>query len=553
MDTRGDGHLLSESGGNKRSASAALERGADGDVEGKGPKKHQKRHDWIVMYEALVRFGNEHGHCNVPLRYQKVKVNETDSAHLGAWLATQRREHLNGKMKPERLVLMQKLVDSNMLEWSPLNHSKQSEQTWPLMYECLKMYCRERQSENPGSEVSSIPENRKWKHPDGWEVGLGRWMHTQNKQRRAGKLRADRCAKMEELVKAGMFRWPTQRVSKNHTGGKPIVNGSSSSSSGAASSSSSSTSIPSSSSSSGGINGAKTNKGEIVMRDYYQNGPAGVLTSSKKRGAPEKQVTFDRTNEVYGLRTAPTKTGPYDVVTHTGPTRRGRGGTSSSSAPRRGHVSSTSSSGTIALANAMVSRGISGPTIGSNAYLGPLYSLAVPAAGMQYARDLTARYLLKAARSRNEDKIDLVFPIPSIQRASDSNQPPPMHPPGSAPPVFETSPDGMLPVPIEIDLTSTELTRAIKNQLKAHVLATLAVDARRGSGDEATVKEDIKNLAMAALMVEKEEREDEEQDGNVNAKAGTLEGGEKDQSEEMDEEVDKASVKAKKKSNVTKE
>ena len=106
-------------------------------------------------------------------------MNETDSAHLGAWLATQRRERLNGKLKPERLALMQKLVDNNMLEWSPLNHSKQSEQTWPLMYECLKMYCQERQLENPGTEVSSIPENCKWRHPNGWEVGLGRWMHTQ--------------------------------------------------------------------------------------------------------------------------------------------------------------------------------------------------------------------------------------------------------------------------------------------------------------------------------------------------------------------------------------
>ena len=118
--------------------------GADGHVEGKGPKKHQKRHDWIVMYEALVSFGHEHGHCNVPLRYQRVNVNETESAHLGAWRATQRREHLNGKMKPERLVLMQKVGGQQHVGVVVLNHSKQSEQTWPLMYECLKMYCRER-------------------------------------------------------------------------------------------------------------------------------------------------------------------------------------------------------------------------------------------------------------------------------------------------------------------------------------------------------------------------------------------------------------------------
>ena len=206
----------------------------------------QKRHDWMVMYNALVQFGNEKGHCNgtlacllallsysfaqithqlslppnttVPLRHSRIKVNEEDSVHLGAWLATQRREHLNGKMKPDRLMLMQALVDENKLEWAPMNHSKQSEQTWPIMFECLRMYCEERQAEAPGTEVSSIPENRKWTHPDGHEVGLGRWMHTQNKQRRAGKLRPDRCAKMQELVDAGVFRWPTQRQFKGGSG-----------------------------------------------------------------------------------------------------------------------------------------------------------------------------------------------------------------------------------------------------------------------------------------------------------------------------------------------
>ena len=106
----------------------------------------------------------------MPLRHSRVKVNDEDSVHLGAWLATQRREHLNGKMKPERLAMMQVLVDKGKLEWAPMNHSKQSEQTWPVMFDCLRLYCEERQAENPGTEVSSIPENRRWRHPDGHEV-----------------------------------------------------------------------------------------------------------------------------------------------------------------------------------------------------------------------------------------------------------------------------------------------------------------------------------------------------------------------------------------------
>lgn len=121
-------------------------------------------------------------------------------------------------MKPDRLALMQTLVDEGKLEWAPMNHSKQSEQTWPVMFDCLRLYCEERQLEQPGTEVSSIPENKRWTHPEGHDVGLGRWMHTQNKQRRAGKLRPDRCAKMQELVDAGIFRWPTQRQFKSGPG-----------------------------------------------------------------------------------------------------------------------------------------------------------------------------------------------------------------------------------------------------------------------------------------------------------------------------------------------
>ena len=164
------------------------------------------------------------------------------------------------------------------------------------------------------------------------------------------------------------------------------------------------------------------------------------------------------------------------------------------------------------MTNAVEGRDVNVPNIGAKNFLGPLYSLAVPAAGMQYARELTARYLLKAAKSRGEDKIDMVFPIPSLQRANGSfNLPAAIQPSIAAPAVFETSPDDMLPVPIEINLTSSELTRAVKTQIKAHVLATLAVNARQGT-DEATVKEDIENLARAALMIEMREREEKSEE-----------------------------------------
>ncbi len=169
----------------------------------------KKRHDWMVMYNALVAFGVSHGHCNIPLRHERVMINEVESVQLGAWLATQRREKVANTMKPSRKVLLQKLVDDGLMEWAPLNHSKQSEKTWPLMYECLKLYCLEQRA--LGKTVTTIPEGLMWTHPNGIVVGLGRWMHTQNKQRRAGRLRADRIELMEIIIKSGLYRWPPSR------------------------------------------------------------------------------------------------------------------------------------------------------------------------------------------------------------------------------------------------------------------------------------------------------------------------------------------------------
>jgi len=155
-----------------RASSKLKKRKIAGDLpkENHGPTAPPKKlHDWMVMYNALVQFGLEKGHCNgtltllpafhpysssahspfpalsptVPLRHSPIKVNEEDSVNLGAWLATQRAVHLSGKMKPDRLALMQALVDENKLEWAPMNHGgrKQAEGTWPIMFECLRLYC----------------------------------------------------------------------------------------------------------------------------------------------------------------------------------------------------------------------------------------------------------------------------------------------------------------------------------------------------------------------------------------------------------------------------
>jgi hypothetical protein len=439
------------------------------------PRKDvQKRHDWMVMYKALVAFGDKNGHCNVPLRHPRVMVNETDSAHLGAWLATQRREHLNSKMKPERLALMQKLVDNNLLVWAPLNHSKQSEQTWPLMYECLKMYCHERQIENPGIEVSSIPETHKWKHPDGWEVGLGRWMHTQNKQRRGGKLRADRCAKMEELVSAGLFRWPAQRVLKTNIA----------SDSGKVGASSSSSCSGSRRGSRGAPNSSTRGKSD------EDSGKAGVM-------APPVQ---DRSNNMYSLRAAPPKTASRLEIDEANykPSKRSR---------LAGELRGSSHS-SFRADNAILGKGLDGfgannpVALGSSNLLGSLYSESFPAAAMQYARQLSSWYILEAMQQKNDSTCDIFFPMPSLQRSKEAslNMNPLMQFTSNDASTLELNPDDIIPLPFKMEANNFAFTDDLKDQIQAQVLASLALDAHECSDKDETERI-IDSLVEATMEI----------------------------------------------------
>ena len=173
-----------------------------------------KRTDWDANFKALREFGEINGHCNVPLRHEHVIVNGC-SVNLGSWLATQRRIRLNNKLRPERFALLQKLSDDGMFNWTPFNHLTQSEHTWPFMYECFKQYCSEQVRVNGNYPVKSVPEGLKWIHESGAEINLGRWMHTQNKQRRAQKLRPERMQLMQSLISNGLFQWPNLRRSQS--------------------------------------------------------------------------------------------------------------------------------------------------------------------------------------------------------------------------------------------------------------------------------------------------------------------------------------------------
>ena len=90
-------------------------------------------------------------------------------------------------------------------------HSK-SDLEWPKMFENFRDYCLEYKNES-NTHVQTVVEHLVWTNSDGEVICLGRWMHTQNKLRREGRLRAVRLETFQnELISTGLFKWPERKV-----------------------------------------------------------------------------------------------------------------------------------------------------------------------------------------------------------------------------------------------------------------------------------------------------------------------------------------------------
>ena len=84
--------------------------------------------NWSRHYAALLNYGEEHGHCNVPIKavYECILIGMGDNGedfqykgNLGTWLRAQRGSH-NGRkgcrpLTAEREASLQKLVDEGII------------------------------------------------------------------------------------------------------------------------------------------------------------------------------------------------------------------------------------------------------------------------------------------------------------------------------------------------------------------------------------------------------------------------------------------------------
>ena len=129
---------------------------------------------WAFMYKLAAEYQKEYGNLNIPQNY-----TTSDDQALGIWLQTQRNNYRDGKLKPERI----KLLEDIGINW----HLKQC-YSWEEMYILAAEYYKTNGN-------LAIP--RSYKAPNG--ANLGTWLSSQRQKYRQGKLTKEKTLALENI------------------------------------------------------------------------------------------------------------------------------------------------------------------------------------------------------------------------------------------------------------------------------------------------------------------------------------------------------------------
>jgi hypothetical protein len=141
---------------------------------------------WEEQFAALVRYRQQHNHCNVP-------YNSPENLVLGHWVSEQRTVQRKGRLSSEK----QRRLKALGFEWNTF------EAQWEEQFAALAEY----KEKHGDCNVSSIsPQN----------PVLGRWVSTQRGKQWAGHLSQERQRRLEALG----FEWRLRAKRKGGPHGK---------------------------------------------------------------------------------------------------------------------------------------------------------------------------------------------------------------------------------------------------------------------------------------------------------------------------------------------
>ncbi len=129
--------------------------------------------NWEALFQALVAFKENQGHCGVPDRW-------SENPQLATWVGTQRQAFRKGKLSGERVARLEDLG----VEWDPVTAN------WEEMFQALVAFKKDKGHCRVPTRWSENPQ-------------LGTWVGTQRQAFRKGKLSEERVVRLEALG----FEW----------------------------------------------------------------------------------------------------------------------------------------------------------------------------------------------------------------------------------------------------------------------------------------------------------------------------------------------------------
>ena len=135
---------------------------------------------WAMMFDALVRFKTEQGHCNVPRHKKNLAEEDLKKKKLALWVMQQRMRYKKRQLDPEKV----KNLNALGFDWGF------SLTDWDTRYQDLVAYKAEHGN-------CRVPVNSKT------HKSLGGWVSKQRRAYNLGCLAPERIAKLKEIG----FEW----------------------------------------------------------------------------------------------------------------------------------------------------------------------------------------------------------------------------------------------------------------------------------------------------------------------------------------------------------
>lgn len=155
---------------------------------------HEQR--WDTMYSLLLQFCEQNQHCRVPSSYTVPSpMDPSKKLKLGLWLGTQRQLHSKGKLRKDREMKLNILVEKNLLSWGESKMEK-GDGKWNVYFNALLAWGEQNGHFN-------IKERDYVTLSDGTKLMLGRWLDRQRSHYHKNRLPHQRREKIQALIDSG--------------------------------------------------------------------------------------------------------------------------------------------------------------------------------------------------------------------------------------------------------------------------------------------------------------------------------------------------------------